>query len=61
MPPKRQPVNLSRPRQQQSTASYLYHALSEPENFSVVKSLAMFGVAVGFFSSGLTDYILPSM
>jgi len=59
MPPKRQQISISRSHRQQSTASYLYHALSEPENFSVVKSLAMFGVAVGFFASSLTDFILP--
>lgn len=48
MPPKRQTASVARSSghgfRQQSTATYLYYALSEPENFSVVKSLALFGV-----------------
>ncbi|KAI6250235.1 hypothetical protein HI914_01174 [Erysiphe necator] len=39
--------------------STTYQALTSPNNANVVKSLAMFGVAVAFFSSSWSEIILP--
>lgn len=36
-----------------------YEALTSPENASVVRSVAIFGVAVAFFSSSWSEFLLP--
>ncbi|PHH51655.1 hypothetical protein CFIMG_004691RA [Ceratocystis fimbriata CBS 114723] len=37
-----------------------YDALTSSENASVVRGVAIFGVAVTFFASGLGDLFVPS-
>lgn len=39
--------------------SQTYNALTSPENASVVRSVAIFGVAVAFFSSSWSEFLLP--
>ncbi|KIN05710.1 hypothetical protein OIDMADRAFT_16945 [Oidiodendron maius Zn] len=41
--------------------SSAYHTLTSPENSSVVRSIAIFGVAVAFFSSPWSEFILPPL
>jgi hypothetical protein len=36
-----------------------YQTLTSPENASVVRSIAVFGVAVAFFSSSWSEFLLP--
>ncbi|KAG4031774.1 hypothetical protein MFRU_008g01360 [Monilinia fructicola] len=38
-----------------------YTALTAPENASVVRSIGVFGLAVAFFSSSWSDYLLPPL
>ncbi|KAI1118515.1 hypothetical protein F5Y14DRAFT_446877 [Nemania sp. NC0429] len=62
MPPKRILVEPSGPRSRgppKGVIASTYNALTSPENVSVVKSIAMFGTAVLFFSSPLAEYLLP--
>ncbi|KAH8687677.1 hypothetical protein BGZ60DRAFT_522326 [Tricladium varicosporioides] len=39
--------------------SSVYSALTSPDNASVVKSVAVFGAAVAFFSSSWSEFLLP--
>merc|ERR1711939_1282452 len=39
--------------------SNVYNTLTSPENASVVRSVAVFGVAIAFFSSSWSEFLLP--
>ncbi|KAH9209313.1 TOM core complex subunit Tom6 [Leptodontidium sp. 2 PMI_412] len=41
--------------------SNVYSTLTSPENASVVRSVAVFGVAVAFFSSSWSEFLLPPL
>ncbi|KAI0206984.1 hypothetical protein F4808DRAFT_406087 [Astrocystis sublimbata] len=36
-----------------------YSTLTSPDNAAVVKSVAIFGAAIAFFASPLSEYLLP--
>jgi len=38
-----------------------YNSLTSPENATVVRSIAVFGVAVAFFSSSWSEFLLPPL
>ncbi|EKD21409.1 TOM core complex subunit Tom6 [Drepanopeziza brunnea f. sp. 'multigermtubi' MB_m1] len=62
MAPKRVQSSRPAPKGGASAAGYLssaYGALTSAENASVVRSVAIFGVAVAFFSSSWSEYLLP--
>ncbi|KAI1160349.1 hypothetical protein F5B18DRAFT_633014 [Nemania serpens] len=63
MPPKRilvEPSSGPRPRgPSKGVIASTYNALTSDENASVVKSVAMFGAAVAFLASPLSEYLLP--
>ncbi|KAA8565027.1 hypothetical protein EYC84_010792 [Monilinia fructicola] len=46
-------------RNQKDISQAHYTALTAPENASVVRSIGVFGLAVAFFSSSWSDYLLP--
>ncbi|KFY25315.1 hypothetical protein V493_04716 [Pseudogymnoascus sp. VKM F-4281 (FW-2241)] len=66
MPPKTQRVVVERAgpgRRVGAQKGYLgqaYEAVTSSENASVVRSIAVFGVAVAFFSSTYSDLLLPA-
>ncbi|KAH8808047.1 hypothetical protein F5884DRAFT_790840 [Xylogone sp. PMI_703] len=39
----------------------IYQSLTSPENSSIVKSVAVFGAAVAFFSSSWSEFLLPPL
>jgi len=41
--------------------SNVYNTLTSPENASVVRSVAVFGVAIAFFSSSWSEFLLPPL
>ncbi|KAI0114457.1 hypothetical protein GGR51DRAFT_556319 [Nemania sp. FL0031] len=62
MPPKRILVEPSGSRSRGAPKGVIastYSALTSAENASVVKSVAIFGAAVAFFSSSWSEYLLP--
>ncbi|KAI9825663.1 MAG: hypothetical protein M1832_001007 [Thelocarpon impressellum] len=66
MPPKQQRVTVQPASNGRAgpafTSGYLggaYRELTAPENASVVRSVAIFGVAVAFLHSGLREFLLP--
>ncbi|OBU00568.1 hypothetical protein VE01_01185 [Pseudogymnoascus verrucosus] len=67
MPPKTQRVLVERAgggRRLGAQRGYLgqaYEAVTSSENASVVRSIAVFGVAVAFFSSQWSDMLLPAL
>ncbi|OBT79585.1 hypothetical protein VF21_01256 [Pseudogymnoascus sp. 05NY08] len=67
MPPKTQRVVVERAgggRRLGAQRGYLgqaYEAVTSSENASVVRSIAVFGVAVAFFSSQWSDMLLPAL
>ncbi|CAD6440369.1 hypothetical protein OCU04_008724 [Sclerotinia nivalis] len=65
MAPKAQRVVVERPaRRTPQPKGYFastYSALTAPENASVVRSIGVFGLAVAFFSSSWSDYLLPPL
>ncbi|KAI1331676.1 hypothetical protein F5Y16DRAFT_358970 [Xylariaceae sp. FL0255] len=58
MPPKRIYVEHRAPAPKGYIAS-TYDALTSAENASVVRSVGIFGVAVAFFASPWSDWLLP--
>ncbi|KAL5350177.1 hypothetical protein ACLOAV_005214 [Pseudogymnoascus australis] len=67
MPPKTQRVVVERAgggrRVGGAQRGYLgqaYEAVTSSENASVVRSIAVFGVAVAFFASEFSDVLLPA-
>jgi len=61
MPPKRiqvQPASRASSKPQ-GYLSTIYTELTAPENQTVVRSIALFGVAVAFFSSSWSEILLP--
>ncbi|KFY92527.1 hypothetical protein V500_04169 [Pseudogymnoascus sp. VKM F-4518 (FW-2643)] len=66
MPPKTQRVLVERAggRRVGGQRGYLgqaYEAVTSSENASVVRSIAVFGVAVAYFSSQWSDMLLPPL
>ncbi|KAF7892213.1 uncharacterized protein EAF01_010293 [Botrytis porri] len=65
MAPKTQRVVVERsgrrPAQQKGYFASTYGALTAPENASVVRSIGVFGVAVAFFASSWSEYLLPPL
>ncbi|TGO55776.1 hypothetical protein BCON_0087g00290 [Botryotinia convoluta] len=63
MAPKAQRVVVERsgrrPAQPKGYFASTYTALTAPENASVVRSIGVFGIAVAFFSSSWSEYLLP--
>ncbi|OBT89593.1 hypothetical protein VE02_01748 [Pseudogymnoascus sp. 03VT05] len=65
MPPKTQRVVVERAGggrrigAQRGFLGQAYEAVTSSENASVVRSIAVFGVAVAFFSSQWSDLLLP--
>ncbi|CZR53308.1 probable component of translocase of the outer mitochondrial membrane complex [Phialocephala subalpina] len=65
MAPKQQRIQVAkadprRPAQKGYIAS-TYQTLTSPENASVVRSIAVFGAAVAFFSSSWSEFLLPPL
>ncbi|KAF7900169.1 hypothetical protein EAE99_012311 [Botrytis elliptica] len=50
-----------RPAQSKGYFASTYTALTAPENASVVRSIGVFGIAVAFFSSSWSEYLLPPL
>ncbi|PMD23702.1 hypothetical protein NA56DRAFT_643783 [Hyaloscypha hepaticicola] len=65
MAPKQQRIQVQKadPRRSQPKGyfSTAYNTLTSPENASVVRSVAVFGVAVAFFSSSWSEFLLPPL
>ncbi|KAI9643961.1 hypothetical protein NHQ30_007312 [Ciborinia camelliae] len=65
MAPKSQRIVVERSaRRTAQPKGYLastYTALTAPENASVVRSIGIFGVAVAFFSSSWSEFLLPPL
>ncbi|KAG9229562.1 hypothetical protein BJ875DRAFT_488807 [Amylocarpus encephaloides] len=66
MAPKQQQIRVQpadRPRRVASRGYFgeAYSAITSPENASVVRSVAVFGAAVAFFSSSWSDFLLPAL
>ncbi|KAF7947065.1 uncharacterized protein EAE97_004314 [Botrytis byssoidea] len=65
MAPKAQRVVVERagrrPAQPKGYFASTYTALTAPENASVVRSIGVFGIAVAFFSSSWSEYLLPPL
>jgi hypothetical protein len=60
MPPKVQRVALQpAKRTPKGYFASTYSTLTSPENASVVRSVAVFGVALAFFSSSWSEFLLP--
>ncbi|KAI0189973.1 hypothetical protein EV127DRAFT_511999 [Xylaria flabelliformis] len=60
MPPKRITVQPgSRAPAPKGVIASTYSALTSSENASVVKSVAIFGAAIAFFSSPWSEFLLP--
>ncbi|KAH6683121.1 hypothetical protein B0J14DRAFT_647345 [Halenospora varia] len=54
-----QRVDAPRRSSNKGYVSSAYSALTSPENASVVRSVAVFGAAVAFFSSSWSEFLLP--
>jgi len=65
MAPKQQRIQVAkadvRRPAQKGYLSSTYQTLTSPENASVVRSVAVFGVAVAFFSSSWSEFLLPPL
>ncbi|KFY12840.1 hypothetical protein V492_03637 [Pseudogymnoascus sp. VKM F-4246] len=67
MPPKTQRVVVERAGgrrvggAQKGYFGQAYETVTSSENASVVRSIAVFGVAVAFFSSSWSDMLLPAL
>ncbi|KAJ4247158.1 hypothetical protein ACHAPJ_008683 [Fusarium lateritium] len=59
MPPKRIVVEKSSRRAPKGVIGSTYDALTSSENAAVVRSIAIFGVAVTFLSSSWGEILLP--
>ncbi|KEY68252.1 hypothetical protein S7711_04783 [Stachybotrys chartarum IBT 7711] len=60
MPPKRISVEKAGSRRApKGVFASTYDTLTSPDNAAVVRSIAVFGVAVAFFSSSFAEYLLP--
>ncbi|PSS20587.1 hypothetical protein M430DRAFT_66270 [Amorphotheca resinae ATCC 22711] len=51
----------SRRSAQQGYFASAYNTLTSAENATVIRSIAMFGAAVAFFSSSWSEFILPPL
>ncbi|KUJ18066.1 uncharacterized protein LY89DRAFT_684004 [Mollisia scopiformis] len=65
MAPKQQRIQVGKAEvrrpAQKGYLSSTYQTLTSPENASVVRSIAVFGVAVAFFSSSWSEFLLPPL
>ncbi|EPE34644.1 hypothetical protein GLAREA_10338 [Glarea lozoyensis ATCC 20868] len=66
MAPKQNSLRVSQGRVvgKQGSKGYFgeaYSAITAPENASVVRSVAIFGVAIAFFSSSWSEFLLPPL
>ncbi|RKF82559.1 component of translocase of the outer mitochondrial membrane complex [Golovinomyces cichoracearum] len=62
MAPKHQRIAISKAETHRTSPNYLvagYQAIVSPNNANIVRSVAMFGVAVAFISSSWSDFLLP--
>ncbi|OJD17628.1 hypothetical protein AJ78_02278 [Emergomyces pasteurianus Ep9510] len=46
-------------RQPESTLSAAYHSITSPDNASVLRSVVIFGAAVAFLHSSLSELLIP--
>ncbi|EPQ67321.1 Bgt-2847 [Blumeria graminis f. sp. tritici] len=62
MAPKQQRITVTSGEQRRlprNAVASVYQTLTSPDNTKVVRSIAIFGLAVAFFSSSWSEVLLP--
>ncbi|KAH8692367.1 putative TOM core complex subunit Tom6 [Talaromyces proteolyticus] len=59
MPPKRVVQPAGRGREADGIFNIAYKEVTNPENATIVRSVVIFGAAVAFFHSSLSEFLIP--